>query len=127
ILQANSAPLSAAATGQALAIGAEGHAPDGDRVPLEGEGWLSRLCIPDRHRVVQGSAGQAPAVRTERQAHPAGPLKGEGFLVILPLPNLYGLVRSAACQAVAVRAEDHLAATTLEHTDLLACLKVPDP
>src|SRR5262249_46026170 len=131
---ATGSPCSAAATGQALAIGAENHAPDRGRVPLERDGLLSGLCIPHLHRVVRTSAGQAPTVRAEcyelRSLHalPTARLESEEFLVFTRIPNLDGLVRRAAGQMPAVRAEDHVvdvARMPLERSDFLARLGIP--
>ena len=46
----------AAGGGEALAVGAEGHAVTAAGVPLEGEGLLAGRRVPDLHRLVRSSA-----------------------------------------------------------------------
>src|SRR5262249_15277816 len=66
-----------AGRGQALAVGAEGHARDPAGVPREGEGLLAAGGIPHLHlprsagRLVS-TAGQALAVGAEGHARPRG-------------------------------------------------------
>src|SRR5207302_75919 len=97
-------PLSAAATGQALAVGAKDHARDFARMPLQSSDFLARLGIPHLHRSVPISAGQAFAVRAEGNvADMVGvPFEVEEFLTSLGIPYL-----PSADQAFAVRAEGH--------------------
>src|SRR5262249_51443188 len=115
-------PMSAAAAGQALAVGAKGQAPDRGRVPLEGEDRLPGPRIPDLHGVVRSGAGQTPEVRTKGEGIPVQ-AESEGLRVSLRIPDLDALVTRAAGQALAVRAEGHasdFAGVPVEDPDYLA-------
>ncbi len=54
--------------GEALAIGAERHAPDSAGVPLEGEGFLPGPGVPQLHRLVLSGGSEPLAVGAERHA-----------------------------------------------------------
>src|SRR5207302_797539 len=77
------------------------------RVPLEGEGLLASLRVPQPDRSVPAAAGQALAVVAERhEADPAGlSLEGEGLLVSLRVPHRHRLAIAPRGQTLAIGAE----------------------
>src|SRR5262249_6526144 len=104
--------------GQALAVGAEGHAIDIAGVAFEGEDLPAAGRIPDPHLSwptnlrpvgLPAGAGQEAAVGAE--GHPMDPVvvacEGEELLAAGRVPDPYRPVMGGAGQAPAVGAEGH--------------------
>src|SRR5438876_606446 len=83
-----------AGAGEPLAVGAEGHAGDGLRVPSEDEGFLAADGVPDPHRLVIAGARKALAVGAEGHAVDTfgRPLEGKRLLAAGGVPDTYRLV-----------------------------------
>src|SRR5690242_18240230 len=75
--------LVSAGAGQALAVGAEGHALDSAGVALEGEDLPARERLPHLHRVVIRGAGQAFAIGEVGIGWPEAVAAVHSFLVLL--------------------------------------------
>src|SRR5437879_4198091 len=100
-------------------------------VSLEGEDLLPAVRVPDLHRMVQGAAGQALAVRAVGHLLDTRcvSLQGAEFLPGQRVPQLHGLVAPAGRgELLAIRAEGHRpdqARVPFEGADLLSRGRVP--
>src|SRR5262249_27593403 len=110
--------------GEALAVGAVGHAFGTVESPLEGEEHLAGLRIPRLHLAWASAAGQAFAVWAEDHAVA---LEREQLLSGLRIPNLHRPIAIAG-QAFAIRAKgqaEDIAGVPWEGEEFLAGLRIP--
>src|SRR5262249_3841195 len=115
-------------------VGAEGHGGKPVREPLEDEGFLAALPVPDPHRPVPGGAGELLAVRAEDRLRDGArvPPEAAEFLAVLRVPDPHLAVEEVPAgrgQALAVRAEGHAphrAGVPFEGAQLLPGPRLPD-
>src|SRR4051812_19989667 len=78
-------------------------------MPLEGQGFLAGLCIPDLHGLVPAAAYEPLAIRAEGRAqHPAGVSpERKRLLAGRGVPYFQCLIKAAADKGPAIPAEGH--------------------